>query len=100
MVVNFRARGISRGARKLTRTPTLNYSKKNKNKIKKKTQKIPSQPAGEYKRGEIAQYILWQSARIWTLLCSFLDDLLQILRIVSYFAKTIHEIKQYNSFSK
>jgi hypothetical protein len=25
MVVNFRVRGISRGARKLTRTPTLNY---------------------------------------------------------------------------
>jgi hypothetical protein len=100
MVVNFRARGISRGARKLARTPTLNYSKKKKKKRKKKTQKIPSQPAGEYKRGEIAQYILWQSARIWTLLCSFLDVLLQILRIVSYFAKTIHEIKQYNSFSK
>ena len=28
MVVNFRAYGISRGARKLTRTPTLNYKKK------------------------------------------------------------------------
>jgi len=28
MVVNFRARGISRGARKLTRTPTLNLKKK------------------------------------------------------------------------
>jgi len=28
MVVNFRARGISRGARKLARTPTLNYKKK------------------------------------------------------------------------
>jgi len=30
MVVNFRARGISRGARKLARTPTLNYTKKKK----------------------------------------------------------------------
>jgi hypothetical protein len=28
MVVNFRAREISRGARKLARTPTLNYIKK------------------------------------------------------------------------
>jgi hypothetical protein len=28
MVVNFRARGISRGARKLARTPTLNKKKK------------------------------------------------------------------------
>ena len=28
MVVNFRARGISRGARKLARTPTLNLKKK------------------------------------------------------------------------
>jgi hypothetical protein len=28
MVVNFRARGISRGARKLARTPTLIYKKK------------------------------------------------------------------------
>jgi hypothetical protein len=28
MVVNFRARGISRGARKLARTPTLNSKKK------------------------------------------------------------------------
>jgi len=28
MVVNFRARGISRGTRKLTRTPTLNLKKK------------------------------------------------------------------------
>jgi hypothetical protein len=27
MVVNFRARGISRGARKLARTPTLNKKK-------------------------------------------------------------------------
>jgi hypothetical protein len=36
MVVNFRARGISRGARKLTRTPTLNYSKKNKKKKEKR----------------------------------------------------------------
>ena len=30
MVVNFRARGISRGARKLARTPTLNLKKKKK----------------------------------------------------------------------
>jgi hypothetical protein len=29
MVVNFRARGISRGARKLTRTPTLIKKQKN-----------------------------------------------------------------------
>jgi hypothetical protein len=28
MVVNFRARGISRGTRKLARTPTLNKKKK------------------------------------------------------------------------
>jgi hypothetical protein len=28
MIVNFRARGISRGARKLVRTPTLNKKKK------------------------------------------------------------------------
>ena len=28
MVVNFRARGISRGTRKLVRIPTLNYKKK------------------------------------------------------------------------
>jgi hypothetical protein len=28
MVVNFKAHGISRGARKLTRTPTLNLKKK------------------------------------------------------------------------
>jgi hypothetical protein len=28
MVVNFRARGISRGTRKLTRTPTLNLKKR------------------------------------------------------------------------
>jgi len=36
MIVNFRARGISWGARKLTRTPTLNLKKmklKNRNKI-------------------------------------------------------------------
>jgi hypothetical protein len=31
MVVNFRARGISRGARKLARTPTLNLKKKKLN---------------------------------------------------------------------
>jgi ribosomal protein L16/L10AE len=30
MVVNFRVRGISRGARKLARTLTLNYIKKKK----------------------------------------------------------------------
>jgi hypothetical protein len=30
MIVNFRARGISRGARKLARTPTLNLKKKKK----------------------------------------------------------------------
>jgi hypothetical protein len=30
MVVNFRVRGISRGARKLTRTPTLIKNKYNK----------------------------------------------------------------------
>ena len=30
MVVNFRARGISRGTRKLARTPTLNLKKKKK----------------------------------------------------------------------
>jgi hypothetical protein len=28
MVVNFKTRGISQGARKLVRTPTLNYKKK------------------------------------------------------------------------
>jgi hypothetical protein len=33
MVVNFRARGISRGARKLARTPTI-IKKKKKNNIK------------------------------------------------------------------
>jgi hypothetical protein len=32
MVVNFRARGISRGARKLARTPTLNFKKKKRKK--------------------------------------------------------------------
>jgi hypothetical protein len=33
MVVNFRVCGISRGVRKLVRTPTLNKKKKNKKKI-------------------------------------------------------------------
>ena len=32
MIVNFKARGISRGARKLARTPTLNKKKK-KNRV-------------------------------------------------------------------
>ena len=32
MVVNFKVREISRGARKLTRTPTLNKKQKTKNK--------------------------------------------------------------------
>jgi hypothetical protein len=35
MVVNFRARGISRGARKLARTPTI-IKKKKKKKEKKR----------------------------------------------------------------
>jgi len=34
MVVNFRARGISRGARKLARTPTLNIKKKTRREVK------------------------------------------------------------------
>jgi hypothetical protein len=33
MVVNFKARGISRGMLKLARTPTLNYKKKNRNRV-------------------------------------------------------------------
>jgi hypothetical protein len=37
MVVNFRARGISRGARKLARTPTIINKKK---KLKKKNSTI------------------------------------------------------------
>jgi hypothetical protein len=37
MVVNFRARGISRGARKLARTPTIIKKKK---KLKKKNSTI------------------------------------------------------------
>ena len=39
MVVNFRARGISRGARKLTRTPTLIEKKKEVKQIDKKLTK-------------------------------------------------------------
>jgi hypothetical protein len=43
MVVNFRARGISRGARKLTRTSTLNKKKK-KQREKQKQNAIKTQP--------------------------------------------------------
>jgi len=34
MVVNFKARGISRVTRKLARTPTLNYKKRNRTRIR------------------------------------------------------------------
>jgi hypothetical protein len=42
MVVNFRVRGISRGARKLTRIPTLNLKKKKKTGIESMTQSSSS----------------------------------------------------------
>jgi hypothetical protein len=56
MVVNFRAREISRGARKLVRTPTLNYKKE------KKERKLYGREADDHllqRWWEHSCFILW-----------------------------------------
>jgi hypothetical protein len=70
MVVNFRARGISRGARKLARTPTLIYIKKkkkqrgtkqstNQNKKKTKTRKKGGRKGDRRQQGSVFLALPW-----------------------------------------